>query len=76
MTHEEKINYMKIATGIVGFGFEKRGLDLLVSVYDLVLEKKGETDLRSISKIKAIVEDRADAESRSEILDKVSEKVE
>jgi cystathionine beta-lyase family protein involved in aluminum resistance len=42
MTHEEKVNYMKIAAGMVGYGFDKKGLDMLVSIYDLVLEKKAE----------------------------------
>jgi hypothetical protein len=32
MTHEEKINYMKIAAGIVGYGFDTKGLDMLVSL--------------------------------------------
>ena len=58
MTYEEKINYMKIATGIVGFGFEKKGLDMLISIYDLVLENKGKTDLHSIVKIECLVEER------------------
>lgn len=58
MTHEEKLNFMKIAAGIVGYGFDKKGLDMLVSMYDLVLEKKGETDLHSIVKVECAVEER------------------
>ena len=58
MTHEEKVNYMKIAAGIVGYGFDKKGLDMLVSIYDLVLEKKGETDLKSMVAIKCEVKDK------------------
>ena len=58
MTHEEKVNYMKIAAGIVGYCFDKKGLDMLVSIYDLVLEKKGETDLHSIVKVECAVEER------------------
>jgi hypothetical protein len=75
MTHEEKINYMKIAAGICGYGFDTKGLDLMVSLYELVIEKQGDSDLRSISKIEAEVKHRADVKSRSELLDKVSEKV-
>ena len=56
MTHEEKVNYMKIAAGIVGYGFDKKKLDMLVSMYDLVLEKKGETDLHSIAMTQAEIE--------------------
>ena len=56
MTHEEKINYMKIACGIVGYNFEKQSLDLLVSIYDKVLEKKGDTDLKDLIDIQINVE--------------------
>ena len=58
MTHEEKINYMKIAAGIVGYGFDKKGIDMLVSMYDLVLEKKGDADLHSMVKVECAVEER------------------
>ena len=58
MTHEEKINYMKIAAGIVGYGIETRGLDMLVSMYDLVIEKKGDTDLHSIVTVEFEVNER------------------
>lgn len=75
MTHEEKVNYMKIAAGIVGYGFETKGLDLLVSIYELVIQKEGNTDLWSITKLEAEVKKRADVKSRSELLDKVSKKV-
>ena len=76
MTHEEKINYMRIATGIVGYGFDTKDLDILVSLYELVIEKKGDSDLQTICEIEAEVKKRADIKSRSELLDKVSEKVE
>ena len=56
MTHEEKISYMKVAAGIIGYNFEKQGLDMLVSIYDKVLEKKGETDLKDLIEIQLNVE--------------------
>ena len=65
MTHEEKINYMKIATGIVGYGFDTKGLDMLVSLYELVIEKQGETDVKTICKVEVEVKQRADAKARS-----------
>ena len=49
---------MKIAAGIVGYAFETKGLDMLVAIYDLVLEKKGETDIRSIVKVECEVQER------------------
>ncbi len=75
MTHEEKINYMKIATGIVGYGFDTKGLDMLVSVYELVIEKQGATHLDAVCKVEADVKRRADNKSKSDLLDKVSTKV-
>jgi len=75
MTHEEKINYMKIATGIVGYGFNSKDLDMFISIYELVIKEKGKTDLKMICEIQSEVEKRADTKSRSELLDKVSKKV-
>jgi hypothetical protein len=75
MTHEEKINYMRIATGIVGYGFDNKGLDILVSLYELVIEKQGKTDIDTICEVECEVKKRTDIKSRSELLDKVSKKV-
>lgn len=74
MTHEEKMNYMKIAAGIVGYSFETKGLDMLVSLYELVIEKQGDTDIHSICAIECKVKERADKKSRSDLLDKFSKK--
>ena len=76
MTHEEKINYMRIAAGIAGFGIKNEHLDLLVSVYELILEKKGKSDIEDVVKIESEVKHRADVKARSKLLDKVSEVVE
>ena len=51
MTHDEKIQYLKIALGLVGIGIKNEDLNLIISVYDLVLEKKGETTLDDIVKV-------------------------
>ncbi len=75
MTHEEKIHYMKIAAGIVGYGFSTEQLDTLVSIYEMVIEKKGETDLKNILTVQEGAKKRADIKHRSELLDKVSEKL-
>jgi hypothetical protein len=66
---------MKIACGIAGYGFKYDGLDLLVSLYELVIEKQGDADLRMLSQIETSVKERAEIKKRSELLDKVSEKV-
>lgn len=75
MTHEEKINYMRIAAGICNYGFDSKGLDMMVSIYELVIEKQGNTDLRTITSLQEEVKKRDDAKKRSELLDKVSKKI-
>ncbi len=75
MTHEQKINYMKIACGVVGYAFDPKGLDLLVSLYELVIEKQGNSDLDDICKVEVEVKQRADEKSKNELLDKISDKV-
>ena len=52
MTQEDKIKYFQVAASICNFGFDDKTIDLLVNLYDLVIEKEGETDLKSIIAIK------------------------
>nr|MBA3901482.1 hypothetical protein [Bacteroidota bacterium] len=72
---EEKINYLRIATGVCGYGFKNEQLDLIVSLYELVLEKKGETDITSICKVEEAVKKTADIKNKQELLDKVGDNV-
>jgi hypothetical protein len=58
MSHEEKINYMRIAAGIAGFSIKNEHLDLLVSIYEKVKEKEGKTNLHDIVDVEYQVEDR------------------
>ena len=58
MTHEQKLEYMNLAGGIVGFRFADKDLDMLVSTYELILEKQGRTDISDLCKVKADVNDR------------------
>jgi hypothetical protein len=74
MTHEEKSKYMSIAMGMCGLSVSEELLDTLLSVYELVLEKKGDTDINSVAKIQFEAKERANIKSRKEMLDKVSEK--
>jgi hypothetical protein len=75
MKHEEKINYMRIAAGIAGFGINNEQLDLLVSLYELVQEKKGKGSIDDVVEIEHAVKNRADSKINRELLDKISEKV-
>lgn len=75
MTHDEKITYMKHACGICGYGFQTKDLDLMVSLYELLMQRKGETNLMDTVKVESEVKSRDDVRKRSALLDKVSEKV-
>lgn len=75
MTQEQKINNMKIAARICGFGFDNKGIDLLVSLYELISEKEGQTSMSDVTKVQMDVKNRDDAKTKSELLDKISEKV-
>ena len=59
MTHEEKIGYMRIAAGMACFGFKNEDLDMLVSLYDLVLDKKGKTSVEDVVEVQIEVKERA-----------------
>lgn len=64
---------MKIAASIVGYGFNLKELDLLISLYEVVLKKKGDTDLDSITTIKVEVDDRENARHKEDIAKKLEE---
>jgi hypothetical protein len=67
MTHEEKIKYMQIAMGVCCFGFKPDQLDLLVSIYELIITKEGEANLRDISVVKREVQERYEALEPTEL---------
>jgi hypothetical protein len=75
ITHEEKIQYMKLASGMCGFGIGIRELDLLVCLYEGVGELKGEFSLRDAAKIEVEVTDRERQRNAKDALDKISKKV-
>lgn len=75
MTHDQKIKYMNMAAGICGFGIGEKHLDMLVSTYELVLEKEGQTSVHDMARVENEVNQRQEAKERSKLLDKVSEKV-
>jgi hypothetical protein len=58
MTHNQKINYMRIATGLAGFHIDNKNMDLLVSLYELTLEKKGDATIDDVVQINCDVNER------------------
>lgn len=58
MTHEQKINYMRMACNMCRFGFDNCHLDMLVSLYDLVIKMEGKTDMYSVCKVEADAKQR------------------
>jgi len=72
---ENKIKYMRIACNVLGFGFKEEHLNLLVQLYELVLEKGGMTAIDDIVGAEYDAKKRAEFKKKSELLDKVSVKV-
>lgn len=58
MTHDQKVNYMRIASSLANFGFTNKQLDLLVSLYDLVNDKQGNATIDDVTKVTFEVEER------------------
>ena len=58
LTQEEKIECFRIALAICGYGFPKKDLELFARVYDEMLEKSGEVDLREVVKIHRSIEEK------------------
>lgn len=75
MSHQEKINYMRLASNLCRFGFDYQHIDLLVSLYEALQDKQGELNVRDISGIEADCKQRADTKHKQELLDKVSTEV-
>lgn len=66
---------MDIAARLCSFGFKKEDLDLLVHLYEGVIEKECEFSLKDAAKVKTDVKARERQRNVSDMLDKVSEKV-
>ena len=75
MTHEEKINYMRIAVGVAGFSIREKDMDLLVSIYELINVRGEKGNIKDILEVERQVKQRADIKAKSELLDKISDKV-
>lgn len=59
MTHEEKINYMRIACNLCRIGVDEKMIDTIVSLYDLVLSKEGNATMKDTAKVESDAELRA-----------------
>jgi hypothetical protein len=58
MDHDKKIKYFASAMNICKYAFNLQQTDLMVRLYDLVCEKKGDANLEDIAKIQAENEER------------------
>ena len=67
MTHEEKINYMRIAAGLCQFAIRTQELDMLVRMYELVLEKKGNTALDDMVHVQYEIEQKYEKQEKDRI---------
>jgi hypothetical protein len=58
MKHEDKIKYIQIACGMCGFNIPMEYMDMIISMYELILEKEGNADMKDIARIMAIVKEK------------------
>lgn len=58
LSHEKKIDYLQLAAGICGFGIQEQHLDLLITIYEKVLIRKGEYSLDEMTHDKLEVDRR------------------
>lgn len=56
MTAKEKIIYMDIALRIAGYSFRHKDIAMFISLYDQLLDTKGETTLNATLKVKSIID--------------------
>lgn len=75
-THSDRVKMINISANVAGIGLSEELSDLIVSLYELILEKRDSLTIKEIFTIKHEVKCRADAKARSEMLDKVSKKIE
>lgn len=66
---------MRIAGGITRLNLEEHHCDLLVCLYECVLEKQGQMSLRDVAEIEEGVQDRKRFRNTQRLLDEVSKKV-
>lgn len=58
MTHEEKLTNMEVALALSGAQADTKIMDLIISMYELVVEKGAETRLSDIHEVKNKVLDK------------------
>lgn len=74
MEHELKVKYLRITMTLASVGIDETTADLIVSCYEKIVEKQGETNLHDVSAIEAAVQERAIIRNTLKKLDKTSEK--
>jgi len=58
MTQEDKLRYFKMAASFNNMGFTTGQVDLLVSMYEVVMQKKGKTSIDDMVRVQFEVKDR------------------
>lgn len=74
-SHSDRVKMINISANVAGIGLSEESSDLIVSLYEAILEKRDSLTIKEIYTIKHEVKCRADAKARSEMLDKVSKKI-
>ena len=74
MTQKQKIDYMRIACNIANFYMKEEHLDLLVSLYELTMKKKGKATISDVIDVTYVVAERhPESEFKPEVKEEVKE---
>lgn len=76
ITKEQKVKFLHIAANVAGVGLDERLSDLIVSLYEIILEKQEDLTIKEILSIMHEAKQRADVKARQYMLDQVSQKIE
>jgi hypothetical protein len=58
MNREEKLKYTELALRLLGYKFTKTDIDTIVSICELITEKKGNTDIKAILQLEIDIKNR------------------
>jgi hypothetical protein len=58
MTHDEKINYLRMSLNICSFQIKQQDIDLILTMYEMILLKKGDATIQDTLKIENQVKEK------------------
>lgn len=75
MDYNEQTKYLRIACNIAKLGLNDEQLYLLLSLYELIKDKKGKADVQEICDLETKAKNETNSVKRSKLLDEISEEI-